>query len=265
MKICVCFLLIPLLLIAGCASTPNASKVGDQPAPPGVDSDAAAPNEAVNLSGFFLRPGDELEIKVWRHENISRSVRIDPDGRIYLPMAGEIEAAGKTVRELRKETTERLARYVRSPLVDINVARLRSNSVYVLGEVRNPGVVDMEQELLIWEAIAHVGGMSQDANAKKIILIRTDRNGTARGTVVNMDLRSTGKGKKLDAGRTLRRGDVICVPPRKIADIERFMVRLNNMVSPIMNMERTIIFGDEVNTILSGDETDSNRGVGITL
>lgn len=261
MRIYIC-LFVVLLLGGGCSSIPGRRGVASEPAPQAPSH--AVSEEKADLTSFSLRPGDELDIKVWRHDNVSRSVRIDPDGRIYLPLAGEIDAAGRTLRELREETTERLSRYIRSPSVDINVVRLRNNSVYILGEVSDPGVVDMEKELLVWEAIAHAGGLTQDANSRQIILIRTDRDGRARGEVVSMDLRSAGKGKELNAGCTLRRGDVLYCPPRKIASIERFMIRLNNIVSPIMNTERTIIFGDEVNSIFSGDETGSSRGVVIS-
>ena len=206
-------------------------------------------------SPYVLGSGDEITINVWRHDDLKRTVRIDPSGNIYLPLAGEIRASDLTISQLREEVSLRLSKFLVDPQVDISLSTLRSQQVHVLGEVRTPGSFSLERKLLVWEAISKAGGFTDDANQKKVLLVRSE-NDVARVTALNLNIRGMLKKGKLDQNVYLKNGDVIYVPPSFIADIERFMIRFDNIIRPFVSIERGIILGDDVANILSGKEVE---------
>ncbi len=204
-------------------------------------------------SPFILGTGDEIAFSVWRHDDLKRAVQIDPSGNIYLPVAGEIKASGLTISQLREEVTSRLSKYVVDPQVDINVSALKSQRVHILGEVQSPGTLTLDRKMLVWEAIAKAGGLTTDANEKKVLLVRSEK-GVARVTALNLDIGEMLKDGKLDQNVYLRNGDIIYAPPSFIANVERFMVRFNNIINPIVTLERAIVLAPEAMDVLRGEE-----------
>jgi polysaccharide export outer membrane protein len=202
-------------------------------------------------SPFILGSGDEITINVWRNEDLNRTILIDPSGNIYLPLAGKVEASGLTISQLREKITLRLSKYIINPQVDINVSSLKSQKVHILGEVKSPGTFTLDQKMLAWEAISQAGGFTTDANQKEVLLVRNE-NGAARVTALNIhDMLKTGK---IDQDIYLRSGDVIYVAPTFIANLDRFMQRFNNIISPFVTLERGIILGQEAYDVLRGKE-----------
>ncbi|MFX0203976.1 MAG: polysaccharide biosynthesis/export family protein [Candidatus Hodarchaeota archaeon] len=204
-------------------------------------------------SPFILGTGDEITFSVWRHDDLRRMVQIDPSGNIYLPVAGEIKASGLTVSQLREEVTSRLSKYIVDPQVDINVSAIKSQRVHILGEVRSPGTLTLDRKMLVWEGISKVGGLTTDANKKNVLLVRSEK-GVARVTALNLDIRDMLKDGKLDQNVYLRNGDIIYALPSFIANVERFMVRFNNIINPIVTLERGIVLAPEAIDVLSGEE-----------
>ena len=200
----------------------------------------------------ILGSGDEITINVWRNDDVKRTVQIDPSGNIYLPMAGEIQASGLTISQLREEITSRLSKYLLDPQVDIHVLTLRSQKVYILGEVKSPRSLILDRKMLVWEAISDAGGFTNDANEKKVLLVRSEKD-VARVTAFNLDIRGMLKNGKIQRNVYLKNDDIVYVLPSFIADIERFMIRFSNIISPLVSIERAIIFGDEVVDILTGE------------
>jgi len=209
-------------------------------------------SDALDLSSFILGSGDEISINVWRNEDLKRTVQIDPSGNIYVPLAGKVEASGLTIFQLREKIVSGLSKYLVDPQVDINVFSLKSRKIHILGEVKSPGTFILDQNMLAWEAISQAGGFTTDANQKKVLLVRNEK-GVARVAALNIhDMLKTGK---IDQDIHLRSGDVVYVPPSFIANLERFMIRFNNIISPFVTLERGIILGPEAVDVLRGKET----------
>lgn len=208
---------------------------------------------AFPTSSLILGSGDEIAINVWRHEDLKRTVQIDPSGNIYVPLAGEVKASGLTISQLSEKIASGLSKYLIDPHVDINVYSLKSRKVHILGEVKSPGTFILDQKMLAWEAISQAGGFTTDANQKKVLLVRNE-NGAARVTALNIhDMLKTGK---IDQDIHLRSGDVVYVPPSFIANLEKFMLRFNNIINPFITLERGIILGPEAVDVLRGKETE---------
>jgi len=236
------------LSMVSCAGTQSS---GD----PNLEDHTAAKKEARENSSmsYTLGPGDEVSIRVWRNDDLNRTVKLDPSGKIYLPLAGEIYAQGMTVSKLREDITLRLSKYLVDPQVDVNATEISSQKVYVLGEVRSPGTFYLEQDVSAWEVISRAGGFTEDANRDNLLLIRGE-NGAARVNVLKMAI--TKDGDPLPDSQ-LRRGDIIYVPETRIANFERFMVRLQNIINPFVTLERGIILSDEARAVLRGEASNA--------
>ena len=208
---------------------------------------------AFPASSFILGSGDEITFNVWRHEDLKRTIQIDPSGNIYVPLAGKVEASGLTISQLSEKIASGLSKYLIDPHVDINVSSLKSRKIHILGEVNSPGTFILDQKMLTWEAISQAGGFTSDANEKGVLLVRNEK-GVARVAALNIhDMLKTGK---IDQDIHLRSGDIIYVPPSFVANLERFMQRFNNIISPFISLERGIILGPEAVDVLRGKETE---------
>ena len=237
--------------VTSCAGTKPAGSPG------GGEGVAARETTADNSSvPYIIGPGDEVSIRVWRNDDLNRTVKIDPSGYIYLPLVGEIRASGETIPELRKDITLRLSKYLVNPQVDVNATVVSSQKVYVLGEVNSPGTFYLEQDVPIWEIIARAGGFTRDANRDNLLLIRGE-NGAARVSVLKMNMEKVTDGSPNPDSR-LRKGDIIYVPETRIANLERFMVRLQNIINPFVTLERGIILEPSAKDVLRGEGGNQN-------
>src|SRR5262249_45914819 len=108
---------------------------------------------------YVLGPEDVIEVFVWKNPDLSTTATVRPDGRITLPLAGEIPAAGRSPEELRETITTQLRRYVENPFVTVMVKAINSSQISVLGEVRRPGRYRIAQRATILDAIALGGGL----------------------------------------------------------------------------------------------------------
>lgn len=133
-----------------------------------------------SASDYTLGPEDVIEVFVWKEEELSRTVTVRPDGRVALPLAGELEAAGKTPAELEGEIAERLREYIDVPLVTVIVEEINSPKVSVLGEVRRPGRFVISQKTTILDAIALSGGFTEFARRGQVLVLRTTPSGVER-------------------------------------------------------------------------------------
>ena len=244
------YLQIALSLVVVLAFSCSSPRIVDLETAEGGRTDGK--EEAMAVTLFVLGPGDELAVNIWRNEELNRSVKVDPSGNIYVPLAGEIRASGLTVSQLREKAVSRLSKYIVDPQVDINVLTLRSRRVHVLGEVESPGTLSLNGEMLVFEAISKSGGFTVDANEENILLVRNEDNVIA-ATALNLNVKQMLENKSSYQDRRLRNGDIVYVPPKRIADVERFMRRLNNIIAPFVTIERGIVLGPEVIDALKGE------------
>src|SRR4029078_5372477 len=117
--------------------------------------------DASPISGAYrLGAGDKLRIEVYKDSQVSQSVQIRPDGKITLPLVGDIEATGRTPLGLRDAVTERLKEYMTNPVVTVIVVEATAAMAYVMGEVNHPGSVNMQGgPLTVLQALALAGGL----------------------------------------------------------------------------------------------------------
>ena len=117
--------------------------------------------------GYPLGPEDEIEIRVWDHDDLTRTVRVGLDGRISYPFVGELTAQGLTVMQLQKELERRLGEgYIVDPHVSIKVTEYKSQKFFVVGNVQKPGTYPLTKDITVVEAISSAGGISGGAETK---------------------------------------------------------------------------------------------------
>ena len=123
-------------------------------------------------SEYRLGPEDVIEVFVWKQPDLSTTAVIRPDGKVSLPLLGELEATGKTAVQLQEEVTARLLRYVADPMVNVTVTEVNSPKISVLGQVNKPDRYPIKQRLTVLDAIALAGGFTDFAKRDKITIIR---------------------------------------------------------------------------------------------
>src|SRR5207302_10247761 len=127
---------------------------------------------------YRLGPGDKLRIEVYKDAQLSQSVQIRPDGKITLPLVGDIEATGKTPLELRDTAARALKEYMTNPVVTVIVVEASAAIAYVVGEVARPGTINLQGgQITALQAIAMAGGLKDFADAKNIRILRKGPNG----------------------------------------------------------------------------------------
>jgi polysaccharide export outer membrane protein len=204
--------------------------------------------EAVD-QGFVLGVGDEIKITVWRQDDLNRVLRIDPSGRIFYPLVGEIDATGLSGEELRRIITDGLSDYIDNPQVNVDITSFRSRKIYVLGEVNKPGILAIQDSMNIMDALLNSGGPTREADQKKIILIRSHPGQIELRSIDIKSLLNEGDQSQMIA---LQMDDIIYVPPSFIANVDRFFDHISKILYPIVEIERGIILGDVIWRIFTG-------------
>ena len=158
---------------------------------------------------YVIGPEDVLYIHVWKEEALSRTVPVRMDGKISLPLINDVQAAGFTANQLKEVLTSKLREFVENPNASVIVIEANSFKVYVSGQVRSPGVVRLRSETSLLQFIPMVGGFTEWANQKKILIIRRE-NGKEKRITVNY--KKIVSGKDPDSNIILKAGDTIIVP-----------------------------------------------------
>jgi len=213
--------------------------------------------EKIKISEFVLGPGDEIEVNVYRNPDLTNKYLIPPDGLISFPLLGEIRAAGIGVTELRKTITSGLSNFLVEPYVSIGVSAIRSQKLYVLGEVEKPGVFQINSPIDVIEAVSMAGGLTVNAKLSSLLLIRGGLDSPQLKTV---NLKKTLKEGDLSENITLIGGDIVYVPATYIASADRFFSHLKNIISPIVLLESGIIMGPQVGDVLRGERPEGITG-----
>jgi polysaccharide export outer membrane protein len=167
------------------------------------------PNPATE-EPFRIGREDVLDVSVWRDPELSRVVPVRPDGFISIPLAGEIQAAGKTPAELAEEIRVRLSPLVQEPRVTVMVREVNSARIYVTGEVARPGAYPLRGRVSVLQAIALAGGFTDFADHDGIVVIRKGTPGQGPIPVRYTELLSSREG--VDPDLLLVPGDTVVVP-----------------------------------------------------
>jgi polysaccharide export outer membrane protein len=171
-------------------------------------------------SNYRIQPGDSLTVTVLEDDTLNRQVLVLPDGRISVPLAGTIQAAGQSVDSIEKVIADRLAsNFAVRPSVFVSVVAVDENAsdyrVYVLGQVANPGEIQVKPGTTLLQAIAVAGGLDRFAAGKRIQLRRTDP-ATGQERLFLFNYNAVEGGGAVQTMITLRDGDVIIVPERHL-------------------------------------------------
>ena len=158
---------------------------------------------------YILGPEDVIEVLVWREDDLSKEVTIRPDGKVSLPLIGDIQAAGLTTEYLKETITKRLKEFIDNPTVSVIVAQINSMRIFIQGEVMTPGVYQLRNYTTVLQAISLAGGFNEWAKRKKIIIIREVEGVRWR---IPVDYEKIISGKDIDQNIILERGDTIIVP-----------------------------------------------------
>jgi polysaccharide export outer membrane protein len=158
---------------------------------------------------YLLNAGDILDISVWNEEALAKQVVVLPDGTISFPLAGELDAKGKTVSSLQSALKVKLSEYLSDPVVTVSVVNVSGNTVHILGKVANPGNFVMSQPLDVIQALSLAGGLSTYAEENNIVVLRRLNN---QQQVLPVRYGSIKKGQDLGSNIMLKSGDVIVIP-----------------------------------------------------
>ncbi|HUB08679.1 MAG TPA: polysaccharide biosynthesis/export family protein, partial [Myxococcales bacterium] len=119
---------------------------------------------------------DVVEVAVFRDHDLSRTLPVRPDGRISLPLLGDVQAAGLTTTDLEKEVAARLAPFVDKPAVAVIVREINSQRFFVVGQVAHPGVFPLRGRVTVLQALAQAGGLGEFADENGIVLLRRGKD-----------------------------------------------------------------------------------------
>jgi polysaccharide export outer membrane protein len=164
---------------------------------------------AQDTDTYRIGADDVLSIYVWKEEELSRDVVVMPDGNIHFPLIGEMKAEGKTVGELKAEMTQKLTDYIDAPAVTVMVVNQRSQVVYTVGKLMQPGPYPLAPNMTVLQAISAAGGFTEWADTKEITVIRTEGG---RQVIIPFNYNDVTSGKKVEQNIELKPGDTIVVP-----------------------------------------------------
>jgi len=170
----------------------------------GAVATAYTPSE----NDYRLGAGDKLRIEVYKEAQLSQALQVRPDGKITLPLVGDITASGRTPIELRDSITSALREYVTNPVVTVIVQEATANKIFVIGEVATPGEQVLVGPMTALQALAQAGGLKEFAKAGDIHILRKSSSGLTK--TIDFDYKGALKGK-VDP-MPLQPGDTIVVP-----------------------------------------------------
>ena len=161
----------------------------------------------VDPKDYRLVAGDKLRIEVYKDPQLSQSLQIRPDGKITLPLIGDVMAAGQTPTALRDSITASFKEYINNPVVTVIVVEAQPQTISVMGEVNDPGVQPLKYQMTVIDALAIAGGFKDFANTKKITIRRMTGTGVQ---TINFNYKDAIKSQSRPM--YLQPGDVIIVP-----------------------------------------------------
>ncbi|MBI3774842.1 MAG: polysaccharide biosynthesis/export family protein [Gammaproteobacteria bacterium] len=204
-------ILLLAALLSACVTVPGSAP----PLPPPIPSETAVADKA-----YVIGVDDRVQVSVWKNLDLSITVPVRPDGKISVPLIGDVQAGGLTPEQVAARVTEKLTYYMRDPAVAVIVTELRSHEflsrVRVTGAVRTQRSMTHRQGMTVLDAVLEAGGINEFASPNRSKLYRTMRS--AQGDV-KTETYSVKLGEILDEGKletnfVLLPGDVIAVPLR---------------------------------------------------
>lgn len=166
---------------------------------------------------YRIAPGDVLVVFVWKEPELSREVRVRPDGNVTIPLIGDLFAVAKTLKGLAAELTQAFSRFVNAPVVTVTLGESSTLRFYVVGEVGKPGEFPLVGRITVMQALALSGGFREYAKTEEVKILRQELSVTGgrtqtREIVLPVNYKSIAQGQNLHQNFALKPGDVIVVP-----------------------------------------------------
>ncbi len=186
------------LLVAGCGtSTHNMITAQECPRP------------EFEAKAYVIGPGDTLNVVVWRHEEMTTTIPVRPDGKVSTPLVDDMQASGKTPSALARDMEEVLAEYLRTPEVSIIVTgQGASNQIQVVGEVATPQALSYRDGVKVLDVVIASGGLTEYASGNNARIVRQTQTGQIECRVRLKDLMSGDFAQNINVFP----GDILVVP-----------------------------------------------------
>lgn len=208
-------------LVTSCATAPFGSARDVRAAPEVVRSSVRFQKE------YVLFPGDQVEVMVWRNAEVSRTVTIRPDGFISLPLLQDVQASGLTPKELAQNVAKSYSGRLLNPEVTVIPTQMRQPTIYVLGDVRNPGGFPARNALTAAQAVALAGGVLRSGGESDATLIRLAEDGYLEAIPVGSGSSFTQAGPFVSLSAVmLKPDDILFIPETGRAQFVRALTDL---------------------------------------
>ena len=200
LSLVICFV---YLFVTGCSNS-EITKVSEYVAPP-----------AGLVSEYHIGVDDVISVNVWRNPDLNISAPVRPDGKISVPLVGDVQAGGKTAEQVSADIKKSLGKFIRDPQVTVIITNLRSHEfltrLRVTGSVQRPISIKFRQGMTVLDAILSAGGVNDFASANRTKLYRKENGKTV---VISIYLDDILYGGDLETNIQLNSGDIITVPER---------------------------------------------------
>jgi len=160
-------------------------------------------------SDYSIKPGDTLIVNVWKEQDLTMEVLVRPDGKFSFPLAGDVQASGRSVEQVRQDVIAKITSFIPDVVATVMVKSIEGNRAYVVGKVLKPGPILMTDQTNVMQALSIAGGTVQFAGLKDIKILR-GQAGTQSAIPFNYD--EVEDGKNLEQNIVLEPGDVVVVP-----------------------------------------------------
>jgi len=238
------FLLLPI--ISGCGGRNGQAGVE-------VGTGPVTPVSGPVLNDFILGPGDEISIEVFGQNELGRKVVVGPNGEFYYPLLGYINVVDMQSKELRSYLTDGLSKYYVEPDVSIIITAVKSQKIFVLGEVAQPGVFPVGLPTTVFEVVLRAGGFNERAKKSSIVLIRG--YGGAEPEIKKLNLEKIYQDGNFGDDLYVQGGDIVYVPQNLITNIEDVLVHVDTFIRPLLDVERSVIWWPDFVDVLEGQNS----------
>jgi polysaccharide biosynthesis/export protein len=166
-------------------------------------------NKKAAAESYRLQPGDVVTISVWKEKDLETEALVRPDGGLSFPLVGDVDAAGRTVEDVRAILAQRLKQFIPDPVVTVAVKLIGGNHIYVIGRVNKPGDYPFSTPVDVMQALSMAGGTTPFASLNDIVILRR-QNGQEH--VLRFRYADVIRGRSVAQNVVLESGDTVVVP-----------------------------------------------------
>ena len=211
-RVAIGFLALACVAITASAQAPTAALAENSSAAPSPHASTTSWWKLASTPdlSYVIGADDVIVVDVWHEQELSKVLSVRPDGKISLPLVGELQVGGQTPLQLQDTITQRLKEYLEHPQVTVIVQETKSQKFNIVGEVQRPGSFGFGHPVTVVDAIALAGGLRDFAKSKKMYVLRTAADVSQQRLPVNY--KDVVKGKNSSGNVVLHSHDTLVVP-----------------------------------------------------